>query len=404
MADAPVNGTFHRAEEPEDIRGLAGFGALVLQEQAEARIAQERAVSRTQADDDPTSHSYPAIEGIRREVDTGNTNGWLRLGASRWLSRLFLMLSVAVIALALTISGSSVPRFWPLAFESDHADLGHTPRANAFQLWNIVPLPAEFNPMPYEPLVNKLPNMNATPRSILSHLLEMQSSVNSSLETLNNQLTERFACALKRYELADDTLATVKLALLRDVVVVREQIQLVVSNVSLLQAQYTAIEQACRELNSTLAGDLEKLQATFLFRLSPIPYSVGSYILRKYAEQWDQSFTSLEEVQAGITAFKEASGILVKTEQIAQEIDGQLDKLAAILKAKGTTIPSLNRRHWKYFFALSQGSREQNMPGSGSHEVTLKDWFQLHVARSGVQDQGWLLRRQFEIWWTHLKC
>lgn len=69
-------------------QGLAGFGALVLQEQAEARIAQERAVSRTQgkqsaegecpdrhnndpADDDPTSHSYPAIEGIRREVDTG---------------------------------------------------------------------------------------------------------------------------------------------------------------------------------------------------------------------------------------------------------------------------------------------------------------------------------------------
>jgi hypothetical protein len=302
-----------------------------------------------------------------------------------------------LIGLAVHITGISEPLVSPTLPECISA-------GSRTGLTEVVPLPYDVNQIAHKPILDELHDFEKLPS-----LTNTRSSVYSSVRATNRELTERLACALKRYSRADSNDKEARSALLNEIILVLKQTNYMALNASRLYDLYSSFKPAYDEYKLTVAKALEAVQLddrkAFWVSAQPLINKwLGFDYKEMYWDPWIEKGENSKKVQSAMIALEKELGRLEKIEQVTQEVGYNLRNLAFTLFGKDTRIIPDGGSLLRGGYASMEKGWEQQLEGGESWEKGPKVWFREHVARYVVQDEGPLTESQFDTWWIDLDC
>ncbi|KAI4087075.1 MAG: hypothetical protein LQ344_007051, partial [Seirophora lacunosa] len=305
------------------------------------------------------------------------------------------LLTILVATLALLIS-AIVPARRPLASfdprECTYTQSGREP-------WAIIGMPSGIHYTGYQSISHKLGHPDSGPNA---SLLVAFSSVNKSVETANYQLVERLACGLKAYSTGHGDDPEGDVDLLQSIVLVRQQIDVVVSDIALLQSFYASLLGACHQHDSTIMERYKEIRSASLLVEKALAMSrqdlllwLGFDFTKRHHERWVESQERSKDVRSDTAALEMLSESLATTKGVVEDIGQSLANLGLTL---GDKVPSSSGRslgQWITKIVSSKGMREQKVQARRQARVWVKPWFQRSVA--GLTDDGRSFKqRQFD--------
>lgn len=275
---------------------------------------------------------------------------------------------------------------------------------NRTGLIEVVPLPYDVDQIAHGTILDELHDSEN-----FSSLIDTHSSVYSSVMATNRELTERLACALKRYSGADSNDKEATSALFNQIVLVFKQTNDMASNASRLYDLYSSLRPAYYKYNSTVAEALEAVRwdgfKVYLVRTQPLIHKwLGFDYKEMYWDPWVEKQEKSKKAQSAVIALDKESGRLEKIKQVAQEVDQNLEILASTRREKDIQSIRDGRSLLRQGYAWLKKDQEPRSEYDELGEDWPKAWFRQRVVHHFVQSQGPLTENQFDTWWMDLDC
>ncbi|KAL8956060.1 MAG: hypothetical protein Q9193_006301, partial [Seirophora villosa] len=381
------------SEPPIDIGDRTGVGTASHPEdhnksEPPSEIGDHTGVGT--ADHEPEARSDTAPPSAPASI--GTTELWNALTSTRPTSYL---LTILVAALGLLIT-TFVPARRPLASfdprECTYAQASREP-------WAIIRMPSGVRYTGYSSISHMLRNADSGP---LSSLLAAYARVNKSIETANHQLVERLACELKAYSTGHGGDPQGVTHLLQSIVLVRQQIDVVVSDIALLQSFYASLLGACHQQVSTIMERYREIRSASTLVEKALAMSrqdlllwLGVDFAKRHHERWVETQERSKNVRSDIAALETLSESLATTKGGVEDIRQSLASLALTLEDGGSSPAGRSLGQWITNIVSSKSMRDQKFQASKQARVWVKPWFQQSIAGL-TDDERSFKQRQFD--------
>ncbi|KAI4117644.1 MAG: hypothetical protein LQ345_002168 [Seirophora villosa] len=316
-------------------------------------------------------------------------------------TRYLLTILVAILGLLIT---AFVPARRPLA-SFDPRECTYTQASG--EHWAIIRMPSGVHYTRYRSISHKLGNADSGPPS---SLLAAYSRVNKSVETANRQLVERLACDLKAYSTGQGDDPQREIDLLQSIILVRQQIDVVVSDIALLQSFYASLLGACHQHVSTIMERYKEIRSASTLVEKALAMSrqdlllwLGVDFAKRHHEKWVETQERSKDVRSDIAALEMQSESLATTKGVVEDIGQSLANLALTLGDGGSSSSGRSLGQWTTRIVSSKGMRDEKFQAPKQARAWVKPWFQQSVA--GLTDgEKSFTQRQFDVWWFDSGC